>query len=755
MSAENAIAQSTSIERVAVLDPAADKVFTANIPGGKMPIQNGIVHDPKTSFELALAEDEMAKLKLSEGLEAMPPPKTIEAGIIAELSRPPSVPSTEEPDIPQITGAGAPLNELAPQLNGTSAKSIVGAVAETIRKSGKSDPDSGVHYGMGDSDYIEDMMVRTQLVDDNDTGERFVEVKFGLLESKVDALADQLVLPAGAMKGGWSKTQVSPGDLVTGDKIAVRVGYTGSLKPHGESRVPTATVGGSPTLIGKSQTGFDVYRVPVAFANGDVGEVDMEARPTPSIPLFVFDPELVVPPATSSYGTVPQALSVTAQNAGWKVEDGYGYQRAKVDAVTGDSPSSYGIFVDKTGVKQVSQGQYLDMRSGGGSGQLLLRRDLGDGAQVHIALVGTATSGRKTTASTSHSDERRMTLNGQVTIRVPIEKDTAPDKADEIVSLEVSKALEAVGIPPEAQGPPTPEQIAKLAMNKVHKQFTPTSQHMAQSNATGMPDDAGTQAVLAEIDSLVGTRLGRKATVDDIHLQTWPNGRVTVVMSDEVAHAVGDTRTATHFAHRLGGQKLQLLEILSGPVGGLLSSDERFSAGVMTHGASPQQDNWNDAANRVYLYPQTGSQTSNSNAIFFSAPALGKMVDQYTNNGDSYGWRPPDNRVGFGSLGSQHHVKTRIDRDQIGVVVTQDATWLIAELKKRGIETIGERPLEEVILNHGFTIPKDWEAGIHAGDTEIPLSTFLAGVTSCRCSWRKANVSSLKLLSPSSSLARR
>ena len=381
-------------------------------------------------------------------------------------------------------------------------------------------PGSGTFYGLGDSDFIEDMAIRTQMYrpDHFDApwgpDETVMEVRFRLLEDKAEDLADKLMVVSGE-KGAWkTEGKVFVTDLVPEDVISIRVSSSGVLKP-GEGQA-NATVLDPPVLIGANEAGVNVYPVRVAAASGAVGEVDMELRSTPSIQRMTYDPNQVVKVTSKA------VLSSKAVNAGWVTGTVMGYE--------GEDGT---VSVDATGAKKSSK--YVHGVSGGA---IRATRTMDSGAMVSANLA------HKTTGSTAHGSPRRSDYAGWVTIKVPME-----GKTDEQVAATISEAMEAVGIPPDKQDAPSKEELARLAINKINTNFAPDFQHRRQANASGLPGDPGTAEVLGKLDAVVGTYLGRKTTLDDIRFHTYPDGRMQVVVSDEVADAISQRQGFTYYQH--------------------------------------------------------------------------------------------------------------------------------------------------------------------------------------------------------------
>jgi hypothetical protein len=324
-------------------------------------------------------------------------------------------------------------------------------------------------------------------------------------------------------------------------------------------------------------------------------------------------------------------------------------------------------------------------------------------------------------------------VNGDVTIRVKL-PDVSDADLETIVGDSVSHLLEAVGVPPEKQGAPTKEQLTRYALNKVHKQYAKTYKHGDTPNINDVLDPAETQKVLDEVTDAIGAQLGRPAKVSDIRFKVWNGGRVQVVMSREVADAVTKKQGLRYYRHHLYSDAME--SVLMGTASGLLPSDERWSAGVLVGGMSPDEDNKYDAAGRLFLSAvstTSGSVSSGggANGMIYVAPsAINNSTEIYLNNGDGFGKRHANNRTWLGHGGHELMYKRRVDPSQFGYAVVSSKTKrdsLIKKLKAKGVTHFGNRTIEEVVVVEGdVQIPTNWDANVDVGGTEIPLTTVIA-----------------------------
>lgn len=724
------IERAETVERVAVVDSSSNlRAQTSTNNSTKQ--QKLSVFDPNvTTHALIVNADEVkdqeAKLALAGGVA----PKTVEATSITPLPRP-HVPDENNvfPTIPQITGAGSGKTFADPPKSLPQAASILGAVHGVVASRGSSAPGSSLHYGLGDADLIEDMIVRTQIVVD-DNGKESVELRFHLHETAIDKLADQLLVKDGAKKGAWTQTSVTPDALLPGDQISVRkASTTGALKPGQGEFVPNGTVAGAPKLIGQSTNGLDLYRIPVTFNDGSLGEVDAEKRLSASIVLHTFDPE------KTQAGTGQAMLSPRAAEEGWtQVADKMGYSYGSTPLIpTGSGGSSSisgisGVYLDENGRKHITDGNFTKVAAG-----RRLRRQLDDGSFVDVNVAPTEPGARNSTSSNVGSTPQRATVNGDVTIRVPLPDGTSDENLETVVGDSVSRLLEAVGVPLEKQAAPSKEQLARYALNKVHKQYAKSYKHGDTPHVNDPTNLSEVQGVLAEINDAIGDKLGRPAKLSDIHFRVWDGGRVQVVMSREVADAVTKTQNLRYYRHNLYSDGME--NILTGTAHGLMPSDERWSAGVLTGGMSPDEDNLYDAAGRLFLSAVAGAgspsaMSGSHGAVYFAPSAINNSTEIYLNPGDGFGKRKSDNRQWLRHGGHELMYKRRVEPSQFGFAVVPTATTrenLIKKLKKKGITHFGLIPIEDVIVVSGsVVIPPDWDANVGAGGVEIPLTTIIA-----------------------------
>ena len=282
--------------------------------------------------------------------------------------------------------------------------------------------------------------------------------------------------------------------------------------------------------------------------------------------------------------------------------------------------------------------------------------------------------------------------DGQVKIRVPV--------GDPDAQRKISEAMELVGVSKKAQDPPDKAALTRLAGNKVWEQFSATYTRGANPNS---PDDA-----LMAIDKAVGAQLGRKATWDDISLRVSPDGRVQVLVSEDVSRAIVKRNGVKSYTHRFGGGMTATVEgALTGENPGLMATTERWSHGMFYSGMSSVADHGHDSADHLFLRMSKSTSTSSQHLVF-DPVVIHRHTDYYWQPHDSFGTRQSNqlNWLSPGSIGSSNElmIQRRLEPDMWGHVVMNEPNRsnLIAKLKKKGItKAPNGQSLEDFILPSG------------------------------------------------------
>ncbi len=588
------------------------------------------------------------------------------------------------PELPTVTGILPDFKSYPTSIKQDNSATLADAATHAIEHKDSTDVGTSVHYGLADSDHIEDMLVRFQIIRDKDGAEK-LELRFRLREDHAETLADTMFSAGGVKTGSWvANDLVRPSELSSGDSIAVRVASNGTNKPlapvteNSTHLSPNAEVVKT-EFIGIGENGLDRYRVTFSTVDGDVGQMDLEDRDSPSVNIFVYDPAVKV----TQNGSMKPELTPRAEVAGWHV--------------AGKGALPYEVTLkneqDATGAGSITDPNELGFSAAYHGVDSLTRtvvNMLDDGTSVRAVLVPTWAG------DTKNGTARRMTLAGEVRVAVPLEGDRQVD--DDLLGM-IGQALETVGIPPEQQGPPSDEQIALVGVNKFVNTFVSKWEYRAnQIDSLGDPRIATT---LERVNKELRTKLGRDVTIDDIHVRTYDTGRIQYVLSSDVADAITKNQKHTYFRH--GGSGKSMVEVFGGVSSGLQSTDERWSAGIMYKGLSSDDDMREGSGDRVFLragLADTFSGVHGSNYVFHPNE-INESLEVYAWDGDTFGRRKDDNlHIGLHATQEDNEwmYKRRLEPEQIGYYATSDYEARITALKDRGITHINGRPIEDIIV---------------------------------------------------------
>ena len=660
-----------------------------------------------------------AQWKAAHGVQPVVPP-VAEPAQAPEVALPEPSELPTAPDLPVFAGANPQGTEVphpavttssvgVPSYKATGgtnldvagiggARSVMGALAETI-DTAKANKQTGEKtwistYGLADHDVIEDMMVQTQVVRDS-AGKEFVEVRFRVDTEAARTNHATFITSSTNQSGDWDFNDRNAKNLVAGDLIAVRVSggggvtVSGALRPDGgagEGKTPNATVTGPPTLIGKNKAGtYDVWRTPVVTANGDEGWIDLEDRDgADTIATAFWDP---TKPRTTNGN---KSLNPNAQADGWSVKTtSLGWERS--DYQDGKD-ERYDDAVKKLGngsnTTTVGQGWVLN-------------RDY-DGANIQYQ----TSSGRNSN-------------DGKVVIRVPVDDPEAQRK--------ISEAMELVGVSKEAQAPPDKAALQKMATNKVWAQFNPIYTKGKKPNSP--------QEALTAIDNAVGAQLGRKATMDDISLRVFDDGRVQVLVSEDVSRAIVAKNGVKAYTHHFSsqGMKKTIEGAMTQEHPGLMATTERWQHGMFYNGMSSVADHGHDSADHLFLRMSKDNTSSSQGTLIMDPVMIHRQVDYYWQPHDTYGERPHAhnsdqlNWLTPGSLqsGNELMIKRRLEATLWGHVIltASERQEYIDRLHKEGVTHAPNGMLLEdffVTTGGAAALPKD----APSFGQEIPLTAL-------------------------------
>lgn len=586
-------------------------------------------------------------------------------------------------DFPQPSGEQKQNFKRKPLI--PKAMSVSDAVADVLKDKDSTEPGTSVSFATLDSVSLVDQQVRFQVVIGPD-GTQYVETRLKLSSSAADAIGTKIV-SSETKTGAWVGQNVTVKDLVDGDAITVREGTTAGnkvLKPYASNQ-PNARIVGEPVKVADAQGPgtYDTYRFKVVMSTGEVGEVDIQDRSADGgvVVKYEYDWTKVLP-------GVALGLTTDAEQEGW----------ARLGH-NGQFPVSS---VDETGKKIYSSFSSISQSTPDGS---MLSRQLSDGTLVRFNYA------HPSEGEDSYRNPRWRTTNNEVIIMTPISSDP------EVIEKSVSDVMEVLGVSDDAQVPPTPDDIKLMAMRKLAWQFDKNwKPGKPYEEVTANPNDPGTKALLADVGAQI--KLGRPLEMSDLRVYTEPDGRVFIGLSDEAAKALAKAQGITHYRHNISGH---LIDMIAHPVNGLLSTDERWSRGILTTGMSSSTDMSIGSGDRVYLRAGAGSP---GGAIVLNPTAVNRSLDSYSSSSDGYGSKHQRWSEGYTSGNNETMYKGRIIPEMFGYVLVSDPDTLIKELKDKGVTMIGTRKVEDIVKKKDSVSAKDLENLGLDFDDGVPLTSL-------------------------------
>lgn len=586
-------------------------------------------------------------------------------------------------DFPQPSGEQKQNFKRKPLI--PKAMSVSEAVADVLKDKDSTEPGTSVSFATLDSVSLVDQQVRFQVVIGPD-GTEYVETRFKLSSGAADAIGTKIV-SSETKTGAWVGKNVGVKDLSDGDAITVREGTTAGnkvLKPYASNQ-PNARIVGEPVKVADAQGPgtYDTYRFKVVMSTGEVGEVDIQDRSADGgvVVKYEYDWTKVLP-------GVALGLTTDAEQEGW----------ARLGH-NGQFPVSS---VDATGKKIYSSFSSISQSTPDGS---MLSRQLSDGTLVRFNYA------HPSEGEDSYRNPRWRTTNNEVIIMTPISSDP------EVIEKSVSDVMEVLGVSDDAQVPPTPDDIKLMAMRKLAWQFDKNwKPGKSYEEVTANPNDPGTKALLADVGAQI--KLGRPLEMSDLRVYTEPDGRVFIGLSDEAAKALAKAQGITHYRHNISGH---LQDMIAHPVNGLLSTDERWSRGILTTGMSSSTDMSIGSGDRVYLRAGSGSPHG---TIVINPIALNRSLDSYSSNSDGFGGKHDKWSQGYTTGNNETMYKGRIIPEMFGYVLVADPDKLIKELKDKGVTMIGTRKVEDVVKKSDSVSAKDLENLGLDFDDGVPLTSL-------------------------------
>ena len=217
-------------------------------------------------------------------------------------------------------------------------------------------------------------------------------------------------------------------------------------------------------------------------------------------------------------------------------------------------------------------------------------------------------------------------------------------------------------------------------------------------------------------------------TVDDVIVTTGASGRIEYRLSEEGARkiweATGKPEALSHGLRNPGvlsytmsdDEKVKamvdwVVGFVDNPQGGLLSTTTRWTEGVGGHGQSSTADIGTGGADYVFTRPTKSADRKKYGTtdwiptLYFDPLRAYQRLDFYANYTDAFGKRSKNKDVISAAKVGAYEVmfKHRLSWDELDVMVVSKEMHpgIIEGLKARGIDTIGGRPIEEVIITGG------------------------------------------------------
>ena len=279
---------------------------------------------------------------------------------------------------------------------------------------------------------------------------------------------------------------------------------------------------------------------------------------------------------------------------------------------------------------------------------------------------------------------------------------------------QIANALALAGV--SQVRPATPADAKVLIENRLMSIFD------AKTDANTNPKGEARTESLEKVKDKWGL------TVDDVVVTTGPSGRIEYRLSEEGAlkiwEATGKPEAMSHGLRNPGvleysmsdEQKVKamtdwLVGFIDNPQGGLLSTTTRWTEGIGINGQSSAADIGTGGADYVFTRPVRSADKKKYGTsdwvptLYFDPKKVYQRLDFYANYTDAFGKRSKNKDVISAAQVGAYEVmfKQRLSWDDLDVMVVSKEVHLgvIAALKARGINYIGGRPVEEVIIVGG------------------------------------------------------
>jgi hypothetical protein len=276
---------------------------------------------------------------------------------------------------------------------------------------------------------------------------------------------------------------------------------------------------------------------------------------------------------------------------------------------------------------------------------------------------------------------------------------------------QIANALALAGV--SEVRPATPDDAKILIENRLMSIFD--AQTDANTNLKGEK----------RVESLENVKNKWGLTVDDVEVVTGASGRIEYRLSEEGAkkiwEATGKPEALYHglrnpgvLSYTMTDEEKQkamidwIVGFVDNPQGGLLSTTTRWTEGVGGHGQSSTADIGTGGADYVFTRPTKSADKKRYGTsdwvptLYFDPIKAYQRLDFYANYTDAFGKRSKNKDVISAAKVGAYEVmfKHRLAWDDLDVMVVSKEMHpgIIEGLKARGIDSIGGRPIEDVII---------------------------------------------------------
>lgn len=276
----------------------------------------------------------------------------------------------------------------------------------------------------------------------------------------------------------------------------------------------------------------------------------------------------------------------------------------------------------------------------------------------------------------------------------------------DVTNEQIADALKQAGV--SDVRPATKEDARILVENRLMSIFD------SKVDATKNPKGTEREESLKRVKDKYGI------TADDVVITTGASGRIETRLSPEGAQKIVDaTGSPTAIQHSISvpgfygsGDEFEkrtdwLTNLLATPQGGLLSTTTRWTEGIGTSGMSSAADVGTGGADYVFTKPvkvaDAKTYGTSGMVMYFDPVKVYQRLDFYANSYDAFGKRQANQdvinaaKVGAYELMFKHRLSFD-DLDSIVVSNQATRTAIIQKLRQMGIDEIGGRPLEAVII---------------------------------------------------------